>query len=1656
MTDNISTKCVVCKSASAGNLVANPGLDMIVAIKESAIKRAELGELNLKPLAEYMTNLSPEELKMVRYHSTCRKKVVHKQLIERALKRPCSSSDIAAPWKAGRPSTSGESSRVQRSFGVKAKEKICVFSPCSYEGKEDLHQVTTDNRGKTLLEIKERTRDDRIRTCLSSLHEPGDASAQEKWYHSSCLQDAVRGLPDEDESKRNFEIRHQISDAQIIMFVEDYISTHGSVSLTEINNEYAKILHDHKIEKALNQKKYLKALIKDQIPNIEFVQPPRRNESEKVVMSKLVREAIDFTIMQDASATIDSALKLSRALRSELLAHREEWKFTGKLNDFNNPPILQFLLEQILLGPYSKHITGRRDNEFHQTVDVLCQIILQNVKTDRQVKYKPKSDTGFVKRAQTPVSIGLPLAVHQKVRNKSLVNFIADLYLGSSYESLLNLQERVACGVVERMKETGGYVLPRFVKKNRSVFFAIDNIDFLEDTACGQNTLHGTIIVINQEEDEEGEPINDSLFIPSKPVPVCIDIVYHDQPIISPKPVKFNVYNIDEGANLLALYKEMDRTWALSNYLGNIVLQNHGKHNASNEVKTPDDPSHMQMYCVKDSLPLDNNQQTSDLISWNKGTSNILEVSTDQIKSSKPDKKDVMPTWAATNSLLILAKGTEIKKTNSAVIAPLFKQPPTDYATLYTALQLTQNISAVVVGPDRKTVITLDLDLYERALKIQQSTGNSNWVLRAGELHICMAAEHALAKHIESSGLDAIAIETSIYSPAALRAIFTGKAFKRGVEYHIMNALACFYIRFDAILGQSPSGPLRHKCEELRKSLHEHDPKSAELFREVQSHYSTDIGSKMSTPGAGELANFLDSYTTQVEALLHLIRACRQNDWEGFLAALDEQIKYFMAHDLFKYARLMPVHLAEMKALKETDPLTWEALKNGDFCVRKSDTPFTSLFVDQTLEQEIKKLKGVGGITGLTQQPELLDRFLLTLPELTQIVTDFQKCYSRAKGSGESKHNHYQLSGDIATRVTTNALKLKDCILLHCEGNPYTVGTPLKNIVSSMIVPEVAKSDILQRDEKGQLAYRTFVNERLRIGSAVSIWDPMKKLKLKTHSTWMGKQKVRIGDKVIKLREERQLLARFLVIQQSRPELVLKLPATIGDYEMSVIPRSLFATDGSLLIPTDKSCIMHAVENQEPADEDYDDIFPLQDDTDGTEKEISLFRNDGLNESVIIFDAMGILQSMKKTPTMKKICHLKTAFVKRISYLMRGYSEGRVLFDRYLKVSLKDKTRAKRAQNTSAIEFVIHDEMNIAKVPLRELLSSSKSKAQLTVLLAKALLESFKDSEQKLVVSFSDQVRSNRQNLLPEDMTTHNHEEADTMIPLHVLDVLRETKQKDIDVWSPDTDVLILLIDLVACGHLGEFANLRFLTGKGAKYRAIDIPDRVSAIGAERAKGLIGLHHFTGADWGGKFVGLSKKTWVSAYLQLPPSDQIVQTFANMGNCPFMPQPTETHLHDDGSIPERFRPLERFICRVYSERSEIDTLPTLRWELFRKKNLEGEKLPPTRGTLLPHILRANYMSARDKSYISSKPQLPPLELNGWEINPDGSHQPVKCLREPAPQAVLELVKCGCRGICDSASCSCLRNGLSCTPLCKCTDCSNVSKFNIDNESEYGDL
>ena len=135
-------------------------------------------------------------------------------------------------------------------------------------------------------------------------------------------------------------------------------------------------------------------------------------------------------------------------------------------------------------------------------------------------------------------------------------------------------------------------------------------------------------------------------------------------------------------------------------------------------------------------------------------------------------------------------------------------------------------------------------------------------------------------------------------------------------------------------------------------------------------------------------------------------------------------------------------------------------------------------------------------------------------------------------------------------------------------------------------------------------------------------------------------------------------------------------------------------------------------------------------------------------------------------------------------------------------------------------------------------------------------------------------------------------------------------------------------MDLVA--SRGQFTSqLHLLTGKGEKSRKIDIVQRVLTVGKEKSQGLIGLHNFSGADWGGKFAGISKKTWIKSYLALDENDTIIKSFQKLGEVPI---DSDNLLRCD--IPTEFLPLETFTCLVYrNSKTSIRTLKELRWDLF---------------------------------------------------------------------------------------------------------------------------
>jgi len=91
--------------------------------------------------------------------------------------------------------------------------------------------------------------------------------------------------------------------------------------------------------------------------------------------------------------------------------------------------------------------------------------------------------------------------------------------------------------------------------------------------------------------------------------------------------------------------------------------------------------------------------------------------------------------------------------------------------------------------PNKKTVVTLDMALYERAKQLEMTRNDykGKWVLRLREMQIVM---RTAGNATEDSGLEDAWNEADIYGPVATRQILEVNHTKRALEAHMTTVQA--------------------------------------------------------------------------------------------------------------------------------------------------------------------------------------------------------------------------------------------------------------------------------------------------------------------------------------------------------------------------------------------------------------------------------------------------------------------------------------------------------------------------------------------------------------------------------------------------------------------------------------------------------------------------------------------------------------------------------------------------------------------------------------------------------------------------------------------------------------------------------------------------
>ncbi|KAG1676717.1 hypothetical protein GQR58_014141 [Nymphon striatum] len=574
--------------------------------------------------------------------------------------------------------------------------------------------------------------------------------------------------------------------------------------------------------------------------------------------------------------------------------------------------------------------------------------------------------------------------------------------------------------------------------------------------------------------------------------------------------------------------------------------------------------------------------------------------------------------------------------------------------------------------------------------------------------------------------------------------------------------------------------------------------------------------------------------------------------------------------------------------------------------------------------------------------------------------------------------------------------------------NPFSEQRDLISITSGLAATPTIRDHLLNAITYGQDAMELFRSERLGADSIKEFFDPLKRQNLQTFSTLRPKKVLKVNQKEVVLKADRELFGRMAVIGQSR-DIDLK---EVFSFPLGPIPWSL-GDEFGMLRKTNKAAITTALEKNI----EYVESVP--------------------QNSATLLDGMAVVQKLKidQSNTFGDIAQKFSASISQAGFASKRID---VVFDVYIENSIKNAERVRRG--TSSLQFgTLLDNSKVKQ--WKNFLSSSENKTllirYLIVKLKEPLFINQLGNKELYVTEGATCFKITRAGCHEVEELDSIQEEADTRLFLHVKHA-EMNGYSNVVIHSPDTDVYVMAVAFSAELH----CHLYFKTGTGNKSRIVSIDDvssqaniqanKLGVSNGEYKRSLLGVYCFTGCDTVSAFAGKGK---LKALKLLQEEREFVAAFSRLG----LSWDVDNNLVNE---------LQKFVCRLYGQKQS--TVNELRYKMYCSKNgkVKSEQLPPCHNALKQHILRCNYQARIWRLAFENNPVYPEIHDHGWYLE----NQAIKIrwmTCQPAPNEVLSLLSCSCKRTCQPTKCSCIDNRMHCTDLCSCGECQN--KFLATTES-----
>ena len=447
----------------------------------------------------------------------------------------------------------------------------------------------------------------------------------------------------------------------------------------------------------------------------------------------------------------------------------------------------------------------------------------------------------------------------------------------------------------------------------------------------------------------------------------------------------------------------------------------------------------------------------------------------------------------------------------------------------------------------------------------------------------------------------------------------------------------------------------------------------------------------------------------------------------------------------------------------------------------------------------------------------------------------------------------------------------------------------------------------------------------------------------------------------------------------------------VFEFELTVNPPAPFTSDGRMRLADDKSHLTDYI-----AKEYQKQSF---DENEYKDKSLTEIRS-LLQIEKTVLDMGSILRSRVKFQKGDTYGIIIQKYVK----IVKGYHNCTPVFDGYDddRTSTKYVTHLKRSKKlipSNNVELVSHLPFNCESKDA--FFANKKNKQSFINMLSKEL---------------------ERSGITP----MHAEGDADQLIVQTAID---NAVNFTTEVIGEDTDIFQLLVSLIKpCSK-----SLYMITEKkNAKRSILDINEIRRNLGDECAKSLPVIHAISGCDTTSKLYGIGKGS--------------VMGKCNLIKNEVAPFLSETATHEEIEAAGR-----KILSLMYGEKNHSN-LNRIRKNKFEQSVIKSmktvviQKLPPTNNAAKYHSYRVYYQV---QVWLGNA-SLHEATDWGWQLV-NGNLHPIKMDKPPAPDALMKIMRCGCKKNCETNICTCKKHGLYCTELCNnCNsgNCRNVEEIDLN--------